>query len=149
MKLPKPRATPNVWKEVTGYSLTERPFLLLVWQDSPDLGRVYLVHNSGIPADWLDLIWYCHGIYLDTETKRESNDSVTSMVQLLGLLTWKGRLPKKSVQIKHTNMVYRVRDLAGAWNSYLVPKKRLSRIKKEQVAVKIRTGRWTPANWRP
>jgi hypothetical protein len=98
-----------------------------------------------VPEEWLGLIWYCHGVYLETEAEHGADDSVTSMVQLLGLLTWPKRVPrKKNVQVKYTPMTYKVRDLAGAWNSYLVPPNRLSRIRRDQVAMKIRTGRWAP-----
>lgn len=111
------------------------------------MGRVFMVPSSAVPDVWLDDIWMTNGVYLETE-REVGADTITSMVQLLALLTWPKheRRPKRGkFRLMHTDMEYAVRDLAGAWNDYLVPTERFSRVKSCQVATTIRTGRWPPA----
>ena len=122
--------------------------MLVAWQDAPTLGRVFLVPHSSVPNEWLDTIWLTHGVYLDIERERESDDTVTSMVRLMALLTWpkSERRPRRGkVRLLHTGMEYNVRDLAGAWNDHHLPTRRFERLKTQDVATTIRTGRWPPA----
>lgn len=104
--------------------------------------------NSAVPDAWLDDIWMTHGVYLETERRNGAEDTITSMVRLLALLTWPTheRRPRKGkLRLNHTDMEYPVRDLAGAWNDFMVPTDRFERVKSCQVATMVRTGRWPPA----
>lgn len=148
-RLPKPRVSAKTWKAVTGYDPRDRPFLLLVWQDAPDLGRVFLVPSNAVPEAWLSDLWMTHGVYLENERKHGTHDTITSMVRLIALLTWPSHercLKHGKVRVLHTNLEYPVRDLVGAWNTYQVPAERFSRVKSSQVATTIRTGRWPPSD---
>lgn len=146
-EVPNPRATGRAWKDTTGYSVGERPHLLLVWQDDPDTGRVFLVPHHMVPLDWLETLTFTEGCYLESDQEYGINDTVTSTIRLVGVMVWpeRRRLPKaRRLPFKHTEMSYSTKQLSRAWGALLVRPSKFDLIDRDRVALVVRTGRAPP-----
>lgn len=145
--VPTPRTTGKAWADATGYTVAERPNMLLVWQDDEDNGRVFLVPHHLVPLDWIETLTYAKGCYLESDQKYGIDDTVTSLVRLLMVMVWpqhSRRLKSIELPLAHTESVYRVRAIARSWLPFMVKPAEFGSIDRRKLALVVRTGRAPP-----
>lgn len=145
--IPRPRVKATTWRKATRHDIRDRSNLLLIWQDTERDARVFLIPHSAIPDAWADTLWLCHGSYLKQCREKDVNDTVTSMIRIVAVCVWPQtqRMPKFSrLDLLHTDHFYTPRDITRCWCKYAVPPSKQHRIDKSNVAMTVRTGRFSP-----